>query len=69
MELNTQRIAEILNELELLDLKSTRPLRAIFAETASQADMNMLVEIEQQVRKLREELASLHGDASIPSKD
>lgn len=47
---------EIISELEKLDLKAVRPLRAIAAGTATEYDIYMLSEIEEQAAKLREEL-------------
>lgn len=50
------RRGQILDELEKLDLKAVRPLRAIAAGTATESDRRMLSEIEEQAVKLREEL-------------
>ena len=50
------RRGEIISELEKLDLKAVRPLRAIAAGTATESDRRMLSEIEEQAVKLREEL-------------
>ena len=47
---------EIISELEKLDLKAVRPLRTIAAGTATESDIVMISEIEEQAVKLREEL-------------
>ena len=58
-ELDTERKFEILSELNHLDAKSARPMRAVLADTATDEDKDTLAEIEDKAKKLREELAGL----------
>lgn len=53
------RGAEIMRELDALDLKSVRPLRAKLAGTATEEDEARLASIEAQAQALRTELAGL----------
>jgi hypothetical protein len=53
------RRAEILVELDRIDLASARPLRAIVAGSATDEDRARLAELDQQAATLRAELASL----------
>lgn len=52
---------EILADLDALDRKSNRALRAIAAGTATDADRARIVEIEAEVVALRARLAELEG--------
>ena len=58
-ELNQQRITQIHQELNDLDMKSVRAVRAIQAGTGTDEDKKTLTEIEKQVTILRTELSSL----------
>ena len=58
-ELDAERKFEILSELNHLDAKSARPMRAVLADTATDEDKDTLAEIEDKAKKLREELAGL----------
>lgn len=49
----------ILAELDRLDLRAVRPLRAIAAGTATETDRQKLTEIEEQAAQLRQELANI----------
>lgn len=60
-ELDRQRAAEIKRQLEELDNKTTRALRAISVGTATDEDAEKLLEIEAQAEILRDELAELEG--------
>lgn len=60
-ELNRQQIDGIKRQLTELDDRTTRPLRAILAGTATDADRDKLREIEEQAAVLRAELAGLGG--------
>ena len=55
----TKEITELKLELDNLDLKTVRPLRAINAGTATPDDENYLKILEQQAQNIREELAKL----------
>ena len=59
---NEDQAAEIMQQLSELDSRSIRPLRAIFAGTATDEDRDKLAEIEGQAGALRGELAVLGGD-------
>lgn len=50
------RRAKILSQLEELDLKCIRPLRAIQAGTATDEDRARLAELEAQAEELRKQL-------------
>ena len=52
----------ILAELDRLDLQAVRPLRAIVAGTATEADRQKLAEIEKQATQLRQELANITAE-------
>lgn len=52
----------ILAELDRLDLQAVRPLRAIVAGTAMEADRQKLAEIEKQATQLRQELANITAE-------
>lgn len=60
-EINRQRIGEIKRQLAELDAQAIRPLRAVAAGTATDADTDNLREIETQAEILRAELAELGG--------
>ena len=53
------RAREIMAELEELDAKAARPMRAMLAGTSTDEDKASLEEIESNAQALREELASL----------
>lgn len=55
------RIGEIKAELNGLDTKSARPLRAVLAGTATDEDRARLTELETEAQKLREEMAGLEA--------
>ncbi len=52
----------ILAELDHLDLQAVRPLRAIAAGTATEADRQKLIDLEEQATQLREELANITAE-------
>lgn len=52
----------ILAELDRLDLQAVRPLRAIAAGTATEADRQKLIALEEQATQLREELANITAE-------
>ena len=54
-----KRIAEIKSQLAVLDEKSARSMRAILAETATDADREFLAHLEAQAEELRKELQDL----------
>lgn len=56
---NEARIAEIKSRLEKIDLESTRPLRAIVSNTATESDRLKLIELEEEANELRDELRRL----------
>lgn len=60
-EKREQRREQIKAELSALDLQAVRPLRAIAAGTATDADHAKLADLEAQAEKLRAELGVL-GD-------
>lgn len=60
-ELKQQRTEGIKCQLAELDNRTTRPLRAILAGTATDEDRDKLREIEEQAAVLRAELAGLGG--------
>lgn len=60
-EINQQRTEGIKCQLAELDNRTTRPLRAILAGTATDEDRDKLREIEEQAAVLRAELAGLGG--------
>ena len=55
---------EIISELEKLDLKAVRPLRAIAAGTATEADKQKLAGIEAEAKKLRKEIGIIAEEES-----
>lgn len=57
-----KRIAEIKAQLNSLDEKSARSMRAILANTATEDDRNFLANLETQAEQLRQELKELHGE-------
>lgn len=61
VEIDQQRIDEIKQQLTELDAQAVRPLRAIAAGTATDADTDKLREIEAKAAGLRAELAALEG--------
>lgn len=66
-ELKLERKEVILADLDRLDAKSARPMRAILADTATVDDKKVLAEMEEEARKLREELGGLVLSASLDS--
>lgn len=55
----SDRKDEIAAELDSLDLKAVRPLRAIAAGTANEQDHSILVDIETKAKELRKELSEI----------
>lgn len=55
----SDRQGEIAAELDFLDLKAVRPLRAIAAGTANEQDRSILVNIETKAKELRKELSEI----------
>ena len=55
----SDRQGEIAAELDSLDLKAVRPLRAIAAGTANEQDRSILVDIETKAKELRKELSEI----------
>ena len=67
-QLNQQRISEIKSELQRLDLQSERPMRTLKAAELQgleppEIEVNKLIALEQAAETLRQELATLQGDA------
>lgn len=60
-EYNLIQIEELKSELNSLDLKAIRPLRAILANEATAEDKTTLSKIETQVKKLRTKINELGG--------
>ena len=58
-EKKAKRKAELIAELDALDLKTIRALRAIQAGQGTQADTDKLAELEAQAAQIREELKEL----------
>lgn len=56
------RHSVILAELDRLDLQVVRPLRAIAAGTATEADRQKLIALEEQATQLRQELANITAE-------
>lgn len=56
------RRSVILAELDRLDLQAVRPLRAIAAGTATEADKQKLIALEEQATQLRQELANITAE-------
>lgn len=57
-----KRISEIKAQLNALDEKSARSMRAILANTATEDDRSFLADLETQAENLRQELNELHGE-------
>lgn len=57
--LNKQLIEQKKLELTKLDLESIRPSRAIQNGTASEFDIQKLIDLEEKAKKLREEIQQL----------
>lgn len=55
----SDRQGEIAAELDALDLRAVRPLRAIAAGTANEQDYTMLSSIETKAKELRKELSEI----------
>lgn len=53
------RIVEIKSRLAEIDSESIRPLRAVLADTATDADKSKLTELENEAIELRTELSNL----------
>ena len=51
-----KRKAEIMSQLDAIDLKCIRALRAIQAGTGTEADQERLAELEEQAEELRKQL-------------
>ena len=60
-ELKQRRITEIKRELENIDAKSARSMRALLNNTATDADRDFLANMETQAGVLRAELATLEA--------
>ena len=58
-EINDERKQEILLELDEIDRKSARPMRAQLANKATADDERLLIELEDKAVILRTELSSL----------
>lgn len=58
----------ILGQLNELDFKTIRPLRAILANNASEEDQDYLQDLEAQAQALRVQLAELTKLESVPAK-
>lgn len=56
---NEQQVQVLKRQLNELDLKAVRPLRAIAAGTATDEDKSRLAEIEGQAEALRAEIAEM----------
>jgi TRAP-type mannitol/chloroaromatic compound transport system substrate-binding protein len=56
---NQKRIDEITKELENIDRKAVRPLRALMAKIDEQDNVSRIQELEQQAIELRLELELL----------
>lgn len=56
---NEQQVQVLKRQLNELDLKAVRPLRAIAAGTATDEDKSRLAEIESKAEELRVEIANL----------
>lgn len=52
----------IYNELDALDLKAIRPMRAKEAGTATEEDLERLAQIETRAQELRAQLEELNND-------
>jgi hypothetical protein len=59
-QIKAESIALITNQLNLLDSKSARPLRAIISGTATDDDKSKLMNYENQAISLRAQLAALN---------
>ena len=55
------RHREILARLDAIDAESTRPLRAVLAGAATQADTDKLAALDTEAAALRAELAALNN--------
>lgn len=54
-----KRQKEIISQLEIIDIKSIRPLRAIASGSASTEDVETFGNLDAQAKSLREELAQI----------
>ena len=54
-----EQTEELKNRLDEIDRQAIRPLRAIAAGTATDEDRRILMELEMQAEKIREEIAEL----------
>lgn len=61
-EKKAKRIAEIKAQLNSLDEKSARSMRAILADTATDDDRAFLANLETQAEQLRKELKEFQGE-------
>jgi hypothetical protein len=55
----SDRLAEINSRLTVIDAESARPMRAIIAGAATEADTSRLAELEAEAETLREERKTL----------
>ena len=60
----SDRQGEIVAELDALDLRAIRPLRAIAAGTATEADRRKVAEIETEAKKLRKKIGTTAEEES-----
>lgn len=54
-----ERIAQLKNELSIIDTKSARSMRAILSETATENDRSFLANLETQAENLRQQIKEL----------
>lgn len=57
-----EKIAELKQQLNALDEKSARSMRAILSETATEADRTYLANIESQAEYLRQQIRDLEAE-------
>ena len=56
------QIAELVAQLDAIDLKTVRPLRAIQAHDFTDEDVAKLAELEVQAQTIRRQIAELKGE-------
>lgn len=54
-----EKIAQFKEQLDVLDMKSTRSMRAILSETATEEDRSFLANLEIQAENLRQQINEL----------
>ena len=57
-----EQIAELKSQLNELDVKSTRSIRAMLAQTATAEDRAFLSNLETQAEDLRQQIKDLQGE-------